>query len=282
MAADKIDAVKKVGEAFNNPSVQPVEELEKAAPNADRFHAMLDTPGKNFYPSFERLDGKSIEGTQNIENSPTFGEENVSSQKSGSATDQENKRQKQEMEEVDEINKSDEKEKLPSPIEELTDNQSSHSTIATGQANFSDLRKEAQKTVRQLSDVRSHVERSSSVGEIKSSQRNLLNKHLTHIDDGVKIALSKAGIEHIPPPSLPTKDAANPLKRFAEFLTHSQHQLQNLDETVAQMNSRNSITPVDMIAIQVKMGYIQQQIELFTNLLNKALESTRTIMNVQV
>ena len=52
--------------------------------------------------------------------------------------------------------------------------------------------------------------------------------------------------------------------------------------TVEQFNLTGQITPANMLAIQMKMGYVQQQIELFTSLLNKALESTKTIMNVQV
>jgi hypothetical protein len=41
-------------------------------------------------------------------------------------------------------------------------------------------------------------------------------------------------------------------------------------------------TAADMLAMQIKVGYVQQEIEFFTSLLNKALESTKTIMNVQV
>jgi len=44
----------------------------------------------------------------------------------------------------------------------------------------------------------------------------------------------------------------------------------------------NQLSPATMLLIQIKVGYIQQEIELFTSMLNKALESTKTIMNVQV
>jgi hypothetical protein len=37
-----------------------------------------------------------------------------------------------------------------------------------------------------------------------------------------------------------------------------------------------------MLRIQLKVGYITQEVEFFTAVLNKALESTKTIMNVQV
>jgi hypothetical protein len=37
-----------------------------------------------------------------------------------------------------------------------------------------------------------------------------------------------------------------------------------------------------MLAMQVKVGFVQQEMEFFTGMLNKALESTKTLMNVQV
>jgi hypothetical protein len=46
--------------------------------------------------------------------------------------------------------------------------------------------------------------------------------------------------------------------------------------------NNKEITPANMLRIQMKVSYMQQEIEFFTAVLNKALESTKTIMNVQV
>ncbi|HRD55400.1 MAG TPA: hypothetical protein PLC42_03280 [Parachlamydiaceae bacterium] len=117
--------------------------------------------------------------------------------------------------------------------------------------------------------------------ELKSSVQNLLKNRLSHIDDSLKIALNKAGVEYVPPPE--QKNLSTPIERFLGYITDAQAQLQGLGGDVEKLAlKKGEISPADMLAIQVKVGYIQQEVEFFTSLLNKALESTKTIMNVQV
>lgn len=117
--------------------------------------------------------------------------------------------------------------------------------------------------------------------KIKSSARTLLRNKLTHIDESLQIALTKAGVEYVPPEE-PTGLAA-PMERFLGFLTHSEAQLETLANEVNAMHLRKEeIAPADMLLVQIKVTQVQQELEFFTALLNKALESTKTIMNVQV
>jgi len=144
------------------------------------------------------------------------------------------------------------------------------------------LRKQAQDVVSQLDTIRNQI--ADAQGDIKPSYQTLLKNRLTHIDESIKIALSKAGAET---PALqaaaPTKGAASPMERFIGLLTQSQYQLEHLNSTINNLSITGAqLTPANMLALQIKVGQIQQEIELFTNLLNKALESTKTIMNVQV
>jgi hypothetical protein len=75
----------------------------------------------------------------------------------------------------------------------------------------------------------------------------------------------------------------SPIDRFLGMLTHSQTQLQSLASDVVKLQGPDgNITPANMLLIQIKVGHISQEIELFTSMLNKALESTKAIMNVQV
>jgi len=120
--------------------------------------------------------------------------------------------------------------------------------------------------------------------KLKGSIQNILQNKLTHIDESLKIALSKAGIDS---KALAAADVAgggkkNPIMNFLNYLTHAQGELHNLGAEIAAAGASEKITPQKMMAIQMKVGVVQQEIELFTNLLNKALESTKTIMNVQV
>lgn len=118
--------------------------------------------------------------------------------------------------------------------------------------------------------------------EIKPGTQTLLQNKLLHIDDNLRVALSKAGVEYTPPTHADSK-LVNPMERFLGFLTNGQEQLKTLSHEVDLMHlNRKEITPANMLRIQIKVGYIQQEIEFFTAVLNKALESTKTIMNVQV
>lgn len=144
-----------------------------------------------------------------------------------------------------------------------------------------DLKNQARQLVAQIETVKTQLHAGES---IKPSYQTLLRHHLTHVDESLKIALSKTGSEFTPPPeAAPKINPANPLERFLSYLTHGQYQLEHLSQTIDELGlTKKELTPTNMLAIQMKMAQVQQEIELFTNLLNKALESTKTLMNVQV
>ncbi|CAF24120.1 hypothetical protein [Candidatus Protochlamydia amoebophila] len=278
----KIEAVKKVGEALNKQQPQIHEELERVAPNKEHFQNFLNT-SSTIQPSFQRLDGSVVapEQAHSVEN-PIFGDENVTVQGNGTATDQENKKKKQlQNDEIEGIAATTNKKTTPSSlIEEVGKLNTKVAKIST--LTPEELRNQAQSVIAQIDQVKTQL--SQTQAEIKPSYQNLLRNRLTHIDDNLKIALSKAGVEYTPPAAQVTDiNSPNPIKRFIGYLTSSQYQLEHLNQTIEHLNlTKVQMTPASMLAIQIKVGYIQQQIELFTSLLNKALESTKTIMNVQV
>lgn len=119
--------------------------------------------------------------------------------------------------------------------------------------------------------------------ELKSSVQTLIRNKLSHIDENLKVALNRAGLEYTPQAPTPATNLAGPIDRFLGLLTHGQYQLQRLANDVELMGKDSSrFTPASMLSIQLKVGYVQQELELFANLLNKSLESIKTIMNVQV
>lgn len=118
--------------------------------------------------------------------------------------------------------------------------------------------------------------------EIKGDYKRILRNKLEHIDENLKIALDKAGLDYIPP-ELMDGTAKTPVERFLNMLTNGQEQLNTLGSDLAEMGATNqTISPANLLMVQVKVNYIQQELEFFTSLLNKALEGTKTIMNVQV
>jgi hypothetical protein len=167
--------------------------------------------------------------------------------------------------------------KKPSLMEEVGNLNSKVNSIS--RSNPKDLSVQADNLVAQIDELKTKL--STPNLELKSSVQNLLRNKLTHIDESLKIALSKAGVEYNAPKH--AVGASKPIERFLGFLTDAQYQLQNLGHEVQVLGGETGqLSPASMLAIQIKVGYVTQEIEFFTSLLNKALESTKTIMNVQV
>lgn len=140
-----------------------------------------------------------------------------------------------------------------------------------------------QKTHNVIAEIEEVKGKLSQPGvELNESVQNLLTNKLSHVDESLKVALNRSGVEYKAAP-VAAAGSENPIERFLGFLTHGQYQLQNLASEVNQMHlNKTEISPANMLAVQIKVGYVQQEIEFFTAILNKALESTKTIMNVQV
>lgn len=137
---------------------------------------------------------------------------------------------------------------------------------------------QAQETITRITELKEKL-RTPDLDIKKSIQTELSNK-LSHIDENLRIAMSKTGVEYTPPVAPKSQSA---IDRFLGLLTDGQEKLNNLSNDVARMDAAGTpFSPATMIVLQVKVGAMQQEIEFFTALLNKALESTKTIMNVQV
>jgi len=107
-----------------------------------------------------------------------------------------------------------------------------------------------------------------------------LSGHVELMDKGLRDAMVKTrGVEV---GSL-VETGKPPLVRFLNFLTESDKRLSNLVEDIRSLDIKNQrVSPEKLLAVQIKLGFVQQELEFFTNVLNKALESTKTIMNVQI
>lgn len=156
-----------------------------------------------------------------------------------------------------------------------TDNKRGPATSAT-------LVSQTQEAVTQIQQIKKILE--SPNVNVKRSAQQLLSNKLSHIDESLRIALSKAGVEYdLAVEATPAGSRAKPIERFLRLLTDGQWQLEKLGGELSTMGAANKeLSPVNMLAIQVKVGQIQQELELFSSLLNKALESIKTIMNTQV
>lgn len=109
----------------------------------------------------------------------------------------------------------------------------------------------------------------------------ILNDKLIHVESHLKTALSKVGVE-VKAQDIPLA-GQKPLVRFLNYLSNSDRQLSTLISEVQGIDQqKKSLQPTQLLALQIKLGFIQTEIEFFTNVLNKAVEGTKTIMNVQI
>lgn len=142
-----------------------------------------------------------------------------------------------------------------------------------------DLITEAKNAVAQIDDLKQKL--STPELRIKSSVQHLLKNKLSNINENLRTAFGRAGVDYIPPDQ--QRAIGNPVTRFLDLLSHGQSQLQSLSGHVEGLAAKGKeLSPADLLALQLKVSHVQQELEFFTALLNKTLESTKTLMNVQV
>jgi len=179
---------------------------------------------------------------------------------------------------VEETNAQENVNKQATVMEEMRN--ANHSTVYPP-ATPENLIAQTQDVVKQIDSIKQTLSENSNV-DLKDSVQTLLKQKLEHVDENIKIALEKVGsTEYKAPEAL--SGLGKPLERFIGFLAHSQYNLDHISDDIQTMALDNkNLTPGNMLAIQIKVNYVQQELEFFTSMLSKALESAKTIMNVQV
>lgn len=165
----------------------------------------------------------------------------------------------------------------PGLIEEVS--KAHNSTSPYNNPDQARLIAQTQNTVQTIEKAKETLARTEL--QLSGPYQRLMRNKLTHIDDNIKIALSKVGVDYKPPGEV--TDLTSPINRFLGMLSGSQSNLVNLGTYLETMSAtRQPMTAANMLAVQLKMSVVQQELELFISLLSKALESVKTIMNIQV
>lgn len=130
-----------------------------------------------------------------------------------------------------------------------------------------------------LGDVQSQL--STKNLKLKQSQKYLLRNKLSEANAHVRTAASKAGVEVGPPPAMNTRQ--NPIKRYLSYVTDSQDQLAAAQKKIKDLAaSGHSLSPGQMLMIQIKLNKAQQAIEYSSVLLSKAVDDIKMLFNVQI
>lgn len=116
---------------------------------------------------------------------------------------------------------------------------------------------------------------------LNQSQKYLLRNKLTEANSSVRSAATKTGVDVGEPPQPTSK--LNPVQRFLSYVSDSQTQMVEIQKKLKTLSSDGkSLSPGDMLLIQVKMNKAQQALEYSSVLLGKAVEDIKTLFNVQI
>ena len=116
--------------------------------------------------------------------------------------------------------------------------------------------------------------------KLKRSQNHLVRQKLGDANSYSRTAGSKLGLnpsEGKMPPGL------SGVSRFIAMVNDGQDQLAQVQELLKKMAARGeSLTPGEMMSVQVKMGLAQQEISYTSTLLGKVIQSITQLMNTQL
>ncbi len=279
MALDQPSAVNKITEHINQQGAPSLQE-ERVVSSKEYFQTFLSPLASS---SSQLVDPRSIpvETESDLIHSFTLGDDNVTAQKSGTASDDQRERKKQdEAEEIEEL--SGMKKENPQDSSSQENRQDTENGTVES-ASQEAIKKEIKTTLAHIDVAKEKLSQPGAA--IKPSYQTLIRNRLGHIDEHIQIALSKTGVEGTPAAlEKNEKTPPNPVVRILESFIHAGDSINHLLDTVGTLGSANGkgLNPAALLAIQIKSHHIQQEVELLSNLLNKALEGTKTIMNVQV
>ena len=116
---------------------------------------------------------------------------------------------------------------------------------------------------------------------LKPSQKYLLRSKLKSANEHIRSAAEKSTRSPIDPPQVPPHQ--NPVERFLGLVTDGQTQLDQVQGMVKDMKlSGGSLSPSQLLGIQVKLARAQQEIEYSSVLLSKAIDGIKTLFNIQI
>lgn len=117
--------------------------------------------------------------------------------------------------------------------------------------------------------------------KLKQSQKYLLRNKLSEANTHIRTAATKVGVDVGSPPAVGVKQ--NPIRRYLAYVSDSQEQIASVQNKIKEMASKGgTISPGDMLLIQVKLNKAQQALEYSSVLLGKAVDDIKMLFNVQI
>ncbi len=119
--------------------------------------------------------------------------------------------------------------------------------------------------------------------KLKRSQNYLLRNKLGDANQNIRQSVEKLGVQPGKLAELKGRDKQNPVFRFINLVTDSQHQIKQAQTKIHQMTKDGqSVQPGKLLAVQVKLNKATQQLEYASVLLSNAVSSIKMMFNVQI
>lgn len=172
----------------------------------------------------------------------------------------------------------------PSPMEMAEQVDKDSKRNQTSVKSLEELTQESNKNLQKVIESKRTLEANPNLSFTKEDVRKG-TRSLTHVDESLKIALSKVGSDkHVTTAATSqVTDLGKPVNKFLGYLTNTQYEFEHLNDKLDVLSSSGATLSMgNMLALQMKMSIISNQLDFFTGILSKSLEATKTIMNIQV
>jgi len=117
---------------------------------------------------------------------------------------------------------------------------------------------------------------------LKSSDKYLVRKKLTSAHDHLKTAAEKVGVNTGDFDERLNK-SKSPIARFLSMVTDGQNQMAQAAASVKSLSANGqSISPAELLLVQVKLSKAQQELNYTSTILGNATSMIKTLFNTQV
>ncbi len=131
-----------------------------------------------------------------------------------------------------------------------------------------------------LGDIKQHLNNKDL--NLKSSDKYLVRKKLTSAHDHLTTAAEKVGVETGNFDEKLAK-SKNPIARFLTMVTDGQNQMAQAAAEVKNLSANGeSISPADLLLVQVKLSKAQQELNYTSTILGNATSMIKTLFNTQI
>jgi hypothetical protein len=131
-----------------------------------------------------------------------------------------------------------------------------------------------------LGDIKQHLDNKDL--NLKSSDKYLVRKKLTSAHDHLKTAAEKVGVNTGDFDAKLNK-SKSPIARFLMMVTDGQNQMAQAAASVKNLSANGqSISPAELLLVQVKLSKAQQELNYTSTILGNATSMIKTLFNTQV